>query len=162
MSICTIDTLAFVQLTLARSMCPVPTDTEDTLMKKLLAAAILASVASTAFAIPPSHPQPILGEAQSTSTVQKQLSTDRTLSENGFDRTPLSEQIAEDGFDHTPISEQIAEDGFDSTPQAEQFAEDGFDLTPQANQVADDGFDRTPLGQLLAEDGSDRTKLGTA
>jgi len=116
-------------------------------MKKLLATVILTSVASTAFAIPPSHPQPILGEAQSASTVQKHLSTDLTVSENGFDRTPMSEQLAEDGFD--------------LTPQADQVAEDGFDLTPQADQVADDGFDRTPLGQLMAEDGSDRTGLGT-
>ena len=103
-------------------------------MKKLLASMILASVASTAFAVPPSQPQPLLGEAQGASTVLNQVGSDRTLSENGFDRTPLSEQ----------------------------FAEDGFDLTPQADQIADDGFDRTPLGQLLAEDGSDRTALGTA
>ena len=117
-------------------------------MKKLLASMILASVASTALAVPPSHPQPMLGEAQSAPTVQKHVFTDRTVSENGFDRTPLGEQLAEDGFD--------------STPQAEQFAEDGFDMTPQADQVADDGFDRTPLGQLLAEDGSDHTGLGRA
>lgn len=103
-------------------------------MKKLLASVTLASIASTAFAIPPSHPQPILGEAHSGSTVQNPDSADRTLSENGFDRTPLGEQIAEDGFD----------------------------LTPQAQHLVDDGFDRTPLGQLLAEDGSDRTGLGTA
>jgi hypothetical protein len=103
-------------------------------MKKLLATVILASVASTAFAIPPSHSQPLLGEAQGASTVLKSTGLDRPLSENGFDRTPLSEQIAEDGFD----------------------------LTPQADRVADDGFDRTPIGQLLAEDGSDRTGLGTA
>lgn len=102
-------------------------------MKKLIASVILASVASTAFAIPPSHPQPIVGEAQGASTVQAPISADRTLSESGFDRTPLGEQLAEDGFD----------------------------LTPQADQVADDGFERTPLGQLLAEDGSDRTGLGT-
>lgn len=117
-------------------------------MKKLLASVILASIASTAFAIPPSHPQPILGEAHSASTVQNPDSADRTLSENGFDRTPLGEQIAEDGFDLTPIGKQLAEDG--------------FDLTPQAQHLVDDGFDRTPLGQLLAEDGSDRTGLGTA
>ncbi len=116
-------------------------------MKQLLASIILASVASTAFAIPPSHPQPILGESQSASTVQNHVFTDRTVSENGFERTPLGEQFAEDGFDLTPISDQLAEDG--------------FDLTPQANQLADDGFDRTPLGQLLAEDGSERTGLGT-
>ncbi|MCI0917244.1 hypothetical protein JNA64_08710 [Pseudomonas stutzeri] len=116
-------------------------------MKKLIASVILAGVASTAFAIPPSHPQPIVGEAQGASTVQAPISGDRTLSESGFDRTPLGEQLAEDGFDFTP--------------QADQVAEDGFDLTPQADQVADDGFERTPLGQLLAEDGSDRTGLGT-
>ncbi len=115
-------------------------------MKKLFASVILASVASTAFAIPPSHPQPLLGEAQSAATVQSALATDRTVSENGFDRTPLSEQFAEDGFDLTPIHDQVAEDG--------------FDLTPQADQVADDGFARTPLGQLLAEDGSDHTGQG--
>lgn len=103
-------------------------------MKKLLASMILASVASTAFAIPPSHPQPILGEAQGAATVQKHVLTDRTVSENGFDRTPLSEQ----------------------------FAEDGFDMTPLADQLADDGFDRTPIGQLLAEDGSAHTGIGTA
>jgi len=114
-------------------MGPVPTPTEDNIMKKLLASLILASVASTAFAIPPSHPQPVLGEAQSPSTVGKAAAGDRALAENGFDRTPLSEGLAEDGFD----------------------------LTPQADQVADDGFARTPLGQLLAEDGSDRTALGT-
>lgn len=117
-------------------------------MKKLLASMILASVASTAFAVPPSQPQPLLGEAQGAATVLDQVGSDRALSENGFDRTPLSEQFAEDGFDLTPIGEQLAEDG--------------FDLTPQADQIADDGFDRTPLGQLLAEDGSDRTGLGTA
>ena len=116
-------------------------------MKTLLASVILASVASTAYAIPPSHPQPILGEAQSNSAVQTHLSDDRKVSENGFDRTPLGNRFAEDGFDFTP--------------QAEQFAEDGFDSTPQADQVADDGFDRTPLGKLLAEDGSDRTGLRT-
>ncbi|MCQ4279927.1 hypothetical protein NA643_12600 [Pseudomonas stutzeri] len=116
-------------------------------MKKLLASVILASVASTALAIPPSHPQPILGEAQGAETVQKHVITDRSVSENGFDRTPLSEQFAEDGFDFTP--------------QAEQLAEDGFDHTPISERVVDDGFDRTPLGQLVAEDGSDRTGLGT-
>lgn len=102
-------------------------------MKKLLASLVLASVASSALAVPASHPQPILGEAQSPVTVEEGLQHDRTVSENGFERTPLSEQLAEDGFD----------------------------LTPQADQFADDGFDRTPLGQLLAEDGSDRTALGT-
>ncbi|WP_417779403.1 hypothetical protein [Stutzerimonas xanthomarina] len=117
-------------------------------MKKLLTSVILAIVASSAFAIPPSHPQPILGEAQGAETVQKHVITDRSVSENGFDRTPLGEQLAEDGFDLTPISDQIAEDGFDHTPISDQ--------------VADDGFDRTPLGQLVAEDGSDRTGLGTA
>jgi len=117
-------------------------------MKKLFASIMLVSVASTAFAIPPSHPQPILGEAQSAFTVQQHLATDRTVSENGYDRTPLGKQLAEDGFDFTPLSDQVAEDG--------------FDLTPQADRLADDGFDRTPLGQLLAEDGSDRTGLGTA
>jgi hypothetical protein len=117
-------------------------------MKKFLASVILASVASTAFAVPASQPQPLLGEVQGASTVLNELIPDRTLSENGFDRTPLGALIAEDGFDHTPISERIAEDG--------------FDLTPQADQIADDGFDRTPLGQLIAEDGSDRTGLGTA
>ncbi|WP_417776410.1 hypothetical protein [Stutzerimonas xanthomarina] len=115
-------------------------------MKKLLTSAILASIASSTFAIPPSHPQPILGEAQGAETVQKHVITDRSVSENGFDRTPLGEQFAEDGFDLTPISDQIAEDGFDHTPISDQ--------------VADDGFDRTPLGQLVAEDGSDRTGLG--
>ncbi|AHL73851.1 hypothetical protein CH92_01580 [Stutzerimonas stutzeri] len=117
-------------------------------MKKLLASMILASIASTAFAIPPSHPQPLLGEVQDASTVQKHAVGDRTVSENGFDRTPLSNQLAEDGFDHTPTGEQVAEDG--------------FNLTPQADQLADDGFDRTPIGQLLAEDGSDRTGPGSA
>lgn len=103
-------------------------------MKKLFASMILASVASTVLAVPPSQPQPLLGEVQGTSTVFEEIRADRTLSENGFDRTPLSEQ----------------------------FAEDGFDLTPQADQIADDGFERTPLGQLLAEDGSERTGLGTS
>ncbi|WP_407294494.1 hypothetical protein [Stutzerimonas zhaodongensis] len=130
-------------------------------MKKLFASVIMASVASTAFAIPPSHPQPLLGEARSAATVQQGLSTDRAVSENGFERTPVSEQFAEDGFDLTPQADRIADDGFDRTPLSEQFAEDGFDLTPQADRIADDGFDRTPLGQLLAEDGSDRTGLGT-
>lgn len=116
-------------------------------MKTLVASMILASVASTAFAIPPSHPQPILGEAQGAETVRKHVITDRVVSENGFDRTPISEHLAEDGFDFTPLSDQIAEDG--------------FDYTPLSDQVADDGFDRTPLGQLVAEDGSDRTGLGT-
>lgn len=116
-------------------------------MKTLLASLVMASVASTAFAIPPRHQQLILGEAQSASVVQTHLSDDRTVSENRFD--------------YTPSSDRVAEDGFDFTPQAEQFAEDGFDLTPQAEQLADDGFDRTPLGQLLAEDGSDRTSLGS-
>lgn len=117
-------------------------------MKTLLASVILASVTSTAFAVPPTHPQPLLGEAQGASTVQSEVLVDRTVSENGFDHMSLSEQFAEDGFDLTPLGEQLAEDG--------------FDLTPQADHIADDGFDRTPLGQLLAEDGSDRTGLGTA
>ncbi|WP_313089012.1 hypothetical protein [Pseudomonas sp.] len=117
-------------------------------MKKLLASVMLASVATTAFAIPPSHPQPLLGEAKSTTTVQSAPPTDLTLSENGFDRTPLNERVVDDAID--------------STPQPERLAEDGFDLTPLADQIADDGFGRTPLGQLLAEDGSDRTGLGTS
>lgn len=116
-------------------------------MKTLLASLVMASVASTTFAIPQRHQQPILGEAQSASVVQARLTVGRTLSDNRFDYKPSSDQVAEDGFDYTP--------------QAEQFAEDGFDHTPQAEQFADDGFDHTPLGQLLAEDGSDRTGLGS-
>lgn len=115
-------------------------------MKTLLASLILASAASTAFAVPPSHPQPLLGEAQGSDTVREHILNDRTLTENGFERTPLGERLAEDDFDLTPHGEQLAEDG--------------FDLTPQADRLADDGFDRTPLGQMLAEDGSDRTHLG--
>lgn len=102
-------------------------------MKTLFASLILASIASTALAVPPSHPQPIVGEAQSAATVHKGAVADPTLAENGFEHTPLGQLLAEDGFD----------------------------LTPQADRVADDGFDRTPLGQLIAEDGSDRTELGT-
>jgi hypothetical protein len=101
-------------------------------MKTLLASLILASAASTALAVPPSHPQPLLGEAQGSDTVREHVLTDRTLAEDGAERTPLGERLAEDGFD----------------------------LTPQADRLADDGFDRTPLGQMLAEDGSDRTHLG--
>jgi hypothetical protein len=115
-------------------------------MKTLLASLILASAASTAFAVPPSHPQPLLGEAYDSDTVRQHIPTDRTLVENGSERTTFGKQLAEDGFDLTPLGEQLAEDG--------------FDLTPQADRLADDGFDRTPLGQLLAEDGSDRTNLG--
>jgi hypothetical protein len=113
-------------------MGPVPTPIQETIMKTLLASLVLASVATTAFAVPPNHPQPLLGEAHGTSTVLDHAASDRTVSENGFERTPLGEQIAEDGFD----------------------------LTPQADRLADDGFDRTPLGRLIAEDGSDRTGLG--
>ncbi|MFL9813586.1 hypothetical protein D7241_10040 [Stutzerimonas sp. VN223-3] len=102
-------------------------------MKALLASLVMASVTTTALAVPPTHPQPLLGEAHSISTVLDRAAPDRTVSENGFERTPLGEQ----------------------------FAEDGFDLTPQADRIADDGFDRTPLGQMMiAEDGSDRTGLG--
>lgn len=106
-------------------------------MKSLLATVILAGFASTAFAVPPGHPQPLLGEAHSTETVLGHAAPDRTVSENGFERTPLGEQFAEDGFDLTPLSEQLAEDG--------------FDLTPQAEHVALDGFERTPLGQWISE-----------
>lgn len=101
-------------------------------MKTLLASLILASAASTAFAAPASHPQPLLGEAQGSGPVREHLPTGLTLGENGSERTPLGEKLAEDGFDMTPLGEQLA----------------------------DDGFDRTPMGQRLAENGSDRTHLG--
>lgn len=77
-------------------------------MRKLLASVILANVASSAFAVPPSSPQPLLGEAQGAATVQQATAVDRTVSENGFDRTPLGERIAEDGFDRTPLGQLIA------------------------------------------------------
>lgn len=115
-------------------------------MKTLLASFILASAASTAFAVPPSQPQPLLGEAHDSDVVRQHSSTDRTLVENGFERTPLGRKLSEQGFYLQPFGKQLAEDG--------------FDLTPQADRLADDGFDRTPLGQLLAEDGSDRTHSG--
>ena len=98
-------------------------------MRKLLASVILANVASSAFAVPPSSPQPLLGEAQGAATVQEATAFDRKVSENGFDRTPLGERIAEGGFERTPLGERIAEGG----------------------------FERTPLGKLLAVFGSDRT-----
>lgn len=115
-------------------------------MKTLLAGLVLAGVASSALAVPPSHPQPLLGEAQSVSTVQRDAQG--YLAENGFERTPL-------GHDSTT---------FDQGRNAKnrRVAEDGVDLTPQRQRVVDDGFDRTPLGQLLAEDGSDRTGLGAS
>ncbi len=101
-------------------------------MKTLFASLVLAAATSTAFAAPPSHPQPLLGEAQGSGTVREHVTTDLNLAENGSERTPLGENLAEDGFD----------------------------LTPQADRLADDGFDRTPIGQRLAENGSDRTHLG--
>ncbi|QGZ29464.1 hypothetical protein [Stutzerimonas stutzeri] len=115
-------------------------------MKKLIATLLLTGLTGSAFAVPPSQPQPLLGEAQGSDTVREHILTDHGLAENGSERTPLGERLAEDGFDLTPLGEQLAEDG--------------FDLTPQADRLADDGFDRTPLGQRLAENGSDRTQLG--
>ncbi|MCJ0974866.1 hypothetical protein MST27_15950 [Pseudomonas sp. PS1] len=116
-------------------------------MKKLLASLVLASVASSALAVPPSHPQPVLGEAQGAATVRKDVMTQPGLAENGFERTPLGQLFAEDGFD--------------LTPQADRLADDGFERTPLGQLLADDGFERTPLGQLLAEDGSDRAGIGS-
>ncbi|HUE90518.1 hypothetical protein [Pseudomonas sp.] len=112
-------------------------------MRKLLASVILANVASSAFAVPPSSPQPLLGEAQGAATVQEATAFDRKVSENGFDRTPLGERIAEGGFERTPLGERIAEGGFERTPLGER--------------IAEGGFERTPLGKLLAVFGSDRT-----
>ncbi|WP_457789318.1 hypothetical protein [Pseudomonas sp. PL-6] len=77
-------------------------------MKKLLASILLANVASSAFAVPPSSPQPLLGEAQDAATVQQATAVDRNVSENGFDRTPLGERIAEGGFDRTPLGRLLA------------------------------------------------------
>ncbi|MGA6099424.1 hypothetical protein ACPESN_16330 [Stutzerimonas marianensis] len=122
------------------------------LTKKLLASVVLANIASSAFAVPPSSPQPLQG----ATTVQQALTDHRNVSENGFDRTPLGERIAEDGFDR----ERIAEDGFDRTPLGERIAEDGFDRTPLGERIAEDGFDRTPLGERIAEGGFDRTPMG--
>lgn len=106
-------------------------------MKSLLATLILAGFASTTLAVPPAHPQPLSGAAHSTETLPEHVMSGRTLSESGFERTPLGEKLAEDGFDLTPLREQLAEDG--------------FDLTPQAEHVALDGFERTPLGQRISE-----------
>ena len=115
-------------------------------MKTLLAGLVLAGVATSALAVPPTHPQPLLGEAQSAGIVQH--NADIHLAENGFERTPLGDESAVMTHDGSPLDRRVAEDG--------------FDLTPQRERVADDGFDRTPLGQLLAEDGSDRTGLGAS
>ncbi|MBG0840700.1 hypothetical protein [Ectopseudomonas toyotomiensis] len=71
---------------------------------KLLASVILANVASSAFAAPPSSPQPLQGAA----TVEQATTVDRNISENGFDRTPLGQRIAEGGFDRTPMGQRLA------------------------------------------------------
>lgn len=84
-------------------------------MRKLLASVILANVASSAFALPPSSPQPLLGEAQGAATVQQATAVDRKVSENGFDRTPLGERIAEGGFERTPLGKLLAVFGSDRT-----------------------------------------------
>lgn len=84
-------------------------------MKKLIASFFLASVASSAFAIPATGPQPLLGEAHGAETVQQATTVSRNLAENGFDRTPQADQFADDGFDRTPLGELLAEDGSSRT-----------------------------------------------
>lgn len=84
-------------------------------MKKLIVSFLLASVASSAFAIPATSPQPSVGEAHGAEAVQQATAVSRSLAENGFDRTPQADQFADDGFDRTPLGELLAEDGSSRT-----------------------------------------------
>lgn len=97
-------------------------------MKKLLTGLILAGVASSALAVPPTHQQPLLGEAQSAGIVRHDM--DRHLAENGFERTPLGNDSA----------------ARDRATQDQRFADDGFDRTPLGQLIAEGGSERTGLG----------------
>src|SRR5450830_1597999 len=157
--------------------------TEQPIMKRqLILSLTLAVLAANAYALPAREQAAPQAQA-SHATVSQVLNTlaadgssktaigernGDTVSENGFDRTPLGQALAADGSSKTAIGERngdtVSENGFDRTPLGQALAADGSSKTAigerNGDTVSENGFDRTPLGQALAADGSSKTAIG--
>ena len=82
--------------------------------KQILSALLLTSLSAGAFALPPSLPQPLLGESRDSSLQTLENLGLKTLAEGGAERLRQRLKVAEDGADRVGRN-RIAEGGAELT-----------------------------------------------
>ncbi|MFG0381395.1 hypothetical protein ACF8C6_10625 [Pseudomonas sp. zbq_18] len=118
----------------------------------LLASLILATLTSSAFALP--------GDEQPPLIERQPVHHQSTVAEGGADRLIDSRDVAENGSERTK-GIRVAEGGSDRLIESRDVAENGSERT-KGIRVAEGGSDRLIDSRDVAENGSERVGRHTA
>lgn len=103
---------------------------------RLLAAALFAGLASSAFALPGAS-QPVLGEHQPSASHHSSASQAfPTQADSGFERTGNANRVSDSGFERTGNANRVTDSGFERTGNANRVTDSGFERTGNTGKTA--------------------------
>lgn len=121
--------------------------------KQILASLILATLTSSAFALPGNEQPPLIE--------LKSVHHESTVAEGGAERLIESRDVAENGSERTKAF-RVAEGGSQRLIDSRDIAEGGSDRLIDSRDIAEGGSDRLIENRDVAENGNERVGRHTA